>query len=1070
MNRKERRAAKHIGGAAPAVAPVGGSKIDELLRTAQMLHQGGRLAEAVEAYAQAIQLKPNFPPLFNNLGAALMALGRAADAVVAYRQAIALQPNTPETHNNLGLALAGQRNLTEAEGAFRKAVALRPDYAEAYANLGQIVQAQGRLDDALVIFDQAIARQPGDPAPHNNKGLALYSLGRFDEALASFANSLAANPNHAAVHNNLGLIHAAQGRLEDAAACYATALKLNPLYAEALNNLGIVRLAQGKPGEAVTHFEQALMLDPGQHGIRSSLGSALRESGRLDEAVSQFQMLLSHKPDDAEAHNNLGVTRHAQGRFEIAIEHYQLAAALKPDFAEAFNNWGISSLAQSRFGEALACFGRAVAIRPDYVEAHGNLAQALREQGSLDEAVAGLERAVTLKPGSRDALERLAVTLNYSGGDPEMIARRHFQLGRVIEERFLATIVRHANAKDPARRLRIGYVSPDFREHSVSYFLEPLLAAHDRAGFEIFCYADVHKPDAVTARLRQSADHFHVTIGWSDDDIADRVRADSIDILVDLAGHTAHNRLAVFARRPAPVQITWLGYPNTTGLTSIEYRLVDGTTDPLGAADELVTEKLIRLDGGFLCYQPSNQAPSVAPAPVLATGSVTFGSFNNPAKLSAATLDCWASLLTKVPAGHLVLKGRAFGDPDGAALFLSRMADRGIAADRITMLGEAADTASHLALYRMIDIALDPFPYNGTTTTCEALWMGVPVVTLAGDTHAGRVGASLMTAAGLPEFIAADTGTYIEIAAKLAGDTAGIVALRTSLRERLAQSALCDAPAFATKIERTYRQLWQAWCGGDDVSPATDKAETSRAEIAAAVARFPFWYHRIPLPQGEITPGWAPLDAGAYRIPARLDGMRVLDVGAWDGFWTFEALRRGAREVVAIDDFSDFLGNLKNSDRRAWETFDLCRDLLGYDETRCKRVDMTVYDVTEARLGRFDIVFFFGTLYHLRHPLLALDALSSVCDGEIFVETAILDDFSPYRGGLGHGYSNNDVVAEFYPRSEYGNNDTNWWVPTVACLTRMVEAAGFDGVDGWKLTDTPQQVPFCRGFAHGKKG
>ncbi len=239
--------------------------------------------------------------------------------------------------------------------------------------------------------------------------------------------------------------------------------------------------------------------------------------------------------------------------------------------------------------------------------------------------------------------------------------------------------------------------------------------------------------------------------------------------------------------------------------------------------------------------------------------------------------------------------------------------------------------------------------------------------------------------------------------------------------------------------------------------------------LASRVAAFPYWYHKIELPHGVITPGWAPLSAPAYRIPASLEGKRVLDVGAWDGYWTFEALKRGAREVVAIDDFSDGLGILGRTDRRAWETFDFCRAALGYDEARCKRIDMSVYDIDQSRLGRFDVVFFFGTLYCLRYPLLALDKLASLCDGEIYVESAILDDFSPYRGGLGHGYPDNQMVMEFYPEKQYGNNDSNWWTPTLMCLAHMLRAAGFDGVEAWKLVDRPDQVALCRGFCKGRK-
>lgn len=242
-----------------------------------------------------------------------------------------------------------------------------------------------------------------------------------------------------------------------------------------------------------------------------------------------------------------------------------------------------------------------------------------------------------------------------------------------------------------------------------------------------------------------------------------------------------------------------------------------------------------------------------------------------------------------------------------------------------------------------------------------------------------------------------------------------------------------------------------------------------KAQLEAALKAFPYWYHRIELPHGVVTPGWAPLHAPSYMLPERLDGLRVLDVGAWDGYWTFEALRRGAREAVAIDDFSDFLGKLGNEDRRAWETFDFCREALGYPEDRCRRVEMDVYEASEAALGRFDLVLCFGVLYHLRHPLLALDRLGALCDGEMILESAILDDYSPYRGGFGHGYPGGQMVMEFYPGDEYGQNTTNWWVPTLDCMGNMLASAGFEDVRMWKLVQNPRELPHLRGFARGRK-
>jgi protein O-GlcNAc transferase len=328
----------------------------------------------------------------------------------------------------------------------------------------------------------------------------------------------------------------------------------------------------------------------------------------------------------------------------------------------------------------------------------------------------------------------------------------------------------------------------------------------------------VSSPDAVTERFKGHADRWFTTVGMSNETLAQGIVQHGIDILVDLAGHTAKNRLPMFARKPAPVQVTWLGYPNTTGLEAMDYRLVDAVTDPEGEADAFASERLVRLPGGFLCYGAREDAPAPVQPACLTTGVFTFGSFNNPAKLSGATLDVWARLLARLPTARLLLKGKPFAEAATRAIYLERLAERGVAADRIELVGWLPER-EHLALYDRVDVALDPFPYNGTTTTCEALWMGVPVVTLRGDRHAARVGASLLTQVGLSDLIADSMEAYTEIAVASAGDVARLVDLRQSLRPRMAASPLCDAPAFARRVEAAYRAMWQRWCDTPAASP-----------------------------------------------------------------------------------------------------------------------------------------------------------------------------------------------------------------------------------------------------------
>jgi predicted O-linked N-acetylglucosamine transferase (SPINDLY family) len=367
--------------------------------------------------------------------------------------------------------------------------------------------------------------------------------------------------------------------------------------------------------------------------------------------------------------------------------------------------------------------------------------------------------------------------------------------------------------------LRIGYVSPDFWRHSCAHYVLPLFAGHDHNRYQIICYSDVRQPDSFTRRLQACADLWHDTYGLKDEALVELIRRDEVDILVDLNGHFAGTRLLAFARKPAPVQVTWLGYPNTTGLTTIDYRLVDPVTDPPGEADAYHSEALVRLSTGFLCYTPVPEAPEPAPAPCLEKGYVTFGSFNNMAKVTPEVIALWAAILQRVPTARLVLKSRQLDDAGTRRRFAALLHAHGIAEERFDLLPWSLRPDDHMGAYHGLDIALDPFPYNGTTTTCEALWMGVPVLSLMGDRHAGRVGASLLTTLGLSDWIATDPADYVDRAARLAADPAGLAELHRTLRARLVDSPLFNAAAFARMVEAAYRAMWQRWCAGQAPAP-----------------------------------------------------------------------------------------------------------------------------------------------------------------------------------------------------------------------------------------------------------
>lgn len=575
----------------------------------------------------------------------------------------------------------------------------------------------------------------------------------------------------------------------------------------------------GSLEEAERRYRAALRLRPNAAAVLLLLGTLLAEQARDKEAAQALQRSLAFDPDLPDSHYNLGVVQQRLGRTEDAVASFARAAALDPSYAEAHNNLGNALQSLGRPEEALPHYERALAAAPGFGAALGNRANALKALGRIEDAVADYRRALALDPGLADVHSNLLLALNYLG---ELAPAACFEEHRAWAQRHADPLCpaapAWANDATADRRLRVGYVSPDFREHSVACFIEPILGAHDPDAVEVHCYADAARADRVTERLRRLPVQWHDIAGTSDAQVAELVRAHRIDILVDLAGHTAGNRLLAFARRPAPVQMTWIGYPNTTGMRAMDYRLTDADADPEGAAERLHTEALLRLPRGFLCYRPPAESPAVGPLPCLATGRVTYASFNNHAKLSAPTIACWAELLRAAPEARLLLKAHGLANASVREAVRQRFAAHGIGADRLELRGPTASAAEHLAAYGEADVALDTFPYNGTTTTCEALWMGVPVVTLAGASHAARVGASLLRRTGLDELVAADPRAYVARARELAADRARLAALRAGLRGRLEQSPLMDAPGCARDLERAYREAWRAWCAGRTIS------------------------------------------------------------------------------------------------------------------------------------------------------------------------------------------------------------------------------------------------------------
>ena len=560
-------------------------------------------------------------------------------------------------------------------------------------------------------------------------------------------------------------------------------------------------------GEAADFADRIIARDPVNLAAHLLKAQALFLGGRNAEAEATYRVALNLPGVHPSGWNNLGNILDDVGRPDDAKAAFARAIADAPDFSMAHNNLGTTLAGQGQFAAAVTAHRKALACDPKNLAALNNLGVALLEQGLAAEAVAAFDAVLAADPSNPDAADNRLYAGIYTEDDPRAVHAAHAAWGKSCP----VVASRKPIDPKPERRLRIGYVSPDFRQHSVSFFVETLLAAHDPKTVEIFCYADVAQPDAVTARLKHHAQHWRDVQGLSADELFKLIVTDQIDVLVDLAGHTKGNRLAVFARRPAPVQVTALGYPATTGLPAMDYRLCDAATDPAPTADAYAVETLVRLSG-LHCYAPPKDAPTVGTLPALAAGHVTFGAFNKLAKISPATIVLWAQVLKAIPNARLIIKTKPLAEAETRMRLESAFGAHGIKAGRLDLRGWSAEDRAHLDLYNRVDIALDTAPYNGTTTTCEALWMGVPVLTIAGRGHAGRVGASLLSQVGLKDWIATDPTEFVAHAARMAADTSRLAALRQGLRQAVAASPLCDGPAYARAVEAAYRAMWRQAC------------------------------------------------------------------------------------------------------------------------------------------------------------------------------------------------------------------------------------------------------------------
>jgi protein O-GlcNAc transferase len=596
------------------------------------------------------------------------------------------------------------------------------------------------------------------------------------------------------------------GRLGEAGHLYDQVLKREPNNFDALHLKGLIAHQQGRHSEAVDFIGRAVQLRSSAPIFWFNYGNVLRAAGRNAEAVDAYRSAIGLKPDFADAYTNLANALETLSRKDEAESARETIAILRPNGAEALFRLGTARSVQNDLSGAADAYRRAIQIERDHLGAHVELASTLALLGQTDDAIAVHRSLLSMRSIDAKYHGNMLLCLQYSDAvTPQELFAEHRRWAQ-----------KHADPLPPigmgrsrtSSRLRLGYISPDFRQHAVASFFEPILTHHDRKQFEIFCYSGTTKPDEVTARIKATSDHWRETAKITDEALAKQIQDDGIDIVIDLTGHTARNRLLAIARRPAPVSVTYLGYPGTTGMKGMDYRITDAIADPPGQTENYYTEKLIRLPGCFLCFQAPLQAPDITPPPSKSAGHITFGSFNHAGKISPTTIRLWSELLKAVPDSRLVLKARGLMDHPSRNRFISLFSQQGIAPERIEFLTVEAIYQRHLAHYDRLDIALDAFPYNGTTTTCEAMWMGVPVISLAGMTHVSRVGASLLTAIGMPKLLADTSKAFVDIGAKLASDRDHLAELRKTLRTKMAASPLMDGITFTRNFETALNQMW----------------------------------------------------------------------------------------------------------------------------------------------------------------------------------------------------------------------------------------------------------------------
>jgi len=844
-----------------------------ILEEAIAAHGRGAFEDAKRLYRRVLKIHSRNAIALGNLAIIAAQEGNIAEAEKLFRAALTGNPRYAQGYNNFGHLLAQQGRTDEALAAFGRALELEPDYAAAHFNLGNALKQQGRSEAALAAYRRTVGLRPDHAAAHVNIGVVLQERERVEEAIAAYRQALAVAPNHAQAHYNLGIALQSRERRAEALAAYLRAVELAPDLPELRVNLGVLLRELGRPNEARDALARAIALRPNYAEAHYNLAIVLHDQGRLEEATAHYQQAIGLRPGYAEACNNFGVLLRVQGRLDEAAAAFAQAIDARPGYAEAHNNLGLVRLEQGRPEQAAASLRRALELNPVYPEAHYNLGNALREAGSLAAAIAAYRRALELKPDDAAALSQLFYQrcracdwTDYTGDEKRILDIVRNGSGEVPPFVLLATaansadrlrcarrwmaaveppadaVVQHARPAEH-RRIRLGYLSGDFHRHATAVLTAELFERHDRARFEVFAYS--FGPDEggpLRARLVRAFDRFVDVRETPHAQAARRIRDDGIDILIDLKGHTLGARPKIPALRPAPIQVNYLGFPGTMGADFIDYILVDPIVVPADRQADY-SESVAYLPG---CYQPNDTTREITREIAsrdqcgLPERALVFCCFNNSFKLTPDFFDIWMRLLRGVPGSVLwLLEGNALVREN-----LRREARaRGVDPDRL-VFAPIVPLPQHLARHANADLFLDTLPCNAHTTASDALWAGLPVLTCAGDTFAGRVAASLLSAIGLPELITDSLEMYEHRALELAGNSRKLSELKAELQRKRRTAALFDTARFTRNIEAAYAQMWEMWRAGEAprgfrIEEPPGMAEHGTADTQAPVTNSP---------------------------------------------------------------------------------------------------------------------------------------------------------------------------------------------------------------------------------------